>query len=84
MLWRRKIFIYLLLVAIIVAIGYGFLPKPVSVGVVKVTRGTLMVTVEEEGKTRVKDRFVISAPVAGFARRVELDVVMLSRKDKSW
>jgi HlyD family secretion protein len=32
------------------------------------------VTVEEEGKTRVKDRFVLSAPVAGFMRRIKLDV----------
>ncbi len=72
--WRRRILIFLLFVAIILAIGYGFLPKPVSISVVKVTRATLRVTVEEEGKTRVKDRFVISAPVAGFARRVELDV----------
>ena len=68
--WRRRILTVLLFVAIILAIGYGFLPKPVSISVVKVTRGTLRVTVEEEGKTRVKDRFVISAPVAGFARRV--------------
>ena len=71
---RRRILIFLLFVAIILAIGYGFLPKPVSISVVEVTRETLKVTVEEEGKTRVKDRFVISAPVAGFARRVELDV----------
>ncbi|HYQ47637.1 MAG TPA: efflux RND transporter periplasmic adaptor subunit, partial [Thermodesulfovibrionales bacterium] len=30
--------------------------------------------VDEEGKTRVRDRFVISAPVAGYLRRVEFDV----------
>jgi HlyD family secretion protein len=32
------------------------------------------VTVEEEGMTRVKDRFVLSAPVVGFMRRIKLDV----------
>ncbi len=31
-------------------------------------------TVEEEGKTRVRDRFVLSAPVAGFMRRIDIDV----------
>jgi HlyD family secretion protein len=41
---------------------------------VKVSRGPLKVTVEEEGKTRVKDRFVVSAPVAGFMRRIKFDV----------
>jgi HlyD family secretion protein len=39
-----------------------------------VSRGPLQVTIEEEGRTRVKDRFVISAPVAGYLRRIELDV----------
>jgi len=40
----------------------------------KVSRGPLRVTVEEEGKTRLLDRFVLSAPVAGYAKRVDLDV----------
>ncbi len=56
------------------AIIYGFLPKPVAVDITKTTRGPMMVTVEEEGMTRVKDRYVSSAPVAGYLRRVELDV----------
>ena len=59
---------------VILAIVYGFMPKPVPVDLVKVSRGPLKVTVEEEGKTRVKDRFVLSAPVAGFMRRIKLDV----------
>jgi len=59
---------------VIFAIVYGFLPKPVTVDIAKTTRGPMMVTVEEEGKTRVKDRYVISAPVAGYLRRIELDV----------
>jgi HlyD family secretion protein len=59
---------------VILAIVYGFMPKPVPVDLVKVSRGLLRVTVEEEGKTRVKDRFVLSAPVAGFMRRIKLDV----------
>ena len=34
----------------------------------------LTVTIEEEGRTRVIDRFIISAPVDGVACRVQLDV----------
>jgi HlyD family secretion protein len=71
---RRWILLSALLAAIVGAIGYAFLPKPVSVEVAKVARGRLAVTVEEEGKTRVVDRFTVSAPVAGTARRVALDV----------
>ncbi|MDH3671914.1 MAG: efflux RND transporter periplasmic adaptor subunit [Gammaproteobacteria bacterium] len=70
----RRFGLIVLLVLVVLAIGYGFWPKPILIDAVQVTRGPLTVTVEEEGKTRVIDRFVISTPVAGFARRVELDI----------
>ena len=62
----RKIVLAGLIVAVIIAVSVGFMPKPVPVEVAKARRGLMRVTLEEEGKTRVKDRFVISAPVAGF------------------
>jgi HlyD family secretion protein len=71
---RRWIVIGTLGAIVVLAILYGFYPKPVPVDLVKVSRGPLRVTVEEEGETRVKDRFVISAPVAGFMRRINLKV----------
>jgi HlyD family secretion protein len=57
----------LLLVALIVA---GLWPQPVPVETGRVTIGSLRATVNEEGKTRIKQRFVISAPVAGQLRRI--------------
>jgi len=54
------------------AIVYAFLPKPIPVEVVRVTRGPLQVTVNHEGRTRVKERYVISAPLNGRLLRVEL------------
>jgi len=71
---RRWIIVIIITVGVISAIVYGFMPKPVSVDLVKVSREPLKVTVEEEGRTRVKDRFVVSAPVAGFMRRIQFDV----------
>lgn len=71
---KRWLGIGLLAAAIIAAIVYGFRPQPVPVELAEVKRGPMRVTVEEEGKTRVTDRFVISAPVAGFARRIPLEV----------
>lgn len=61
---------------LLVAAGlvYGFMPRPLAADLAEVVRGPLTVTVVEEGRTRVIDRFVVSAPVAGFARRIELDV----------
>ena len=37
------------------------------------TAGPLQVTIDEEGETRVRERFVVSAPVAGRLLRIELE-----------
>ena len=68
--WRRRLPLLggALLVALIVI---GLWPKPVPVEVGTVTRGNLVVTVDEEGMTRVRNRYVVSAPVAGQLRRIE-------------
>jgi HlyD family secretion protein len=52
----------------------GFRPQPVEVDVGIASRAPLRVTIEQEGRTRVVDRYLITAPVAGYARRIELDV----------
>ena len=48
----------------------GLRPRPVPVEAVTVGKGPLRVTVEEEGKTRLRSRYVISAPVAGYTPRL--------------
>lgn len=72
--WRKHTGLIVGSVVVAAALIYGFWPQPIVVETVAVTRGPLLVTVDEEGKTRVIDRYVVSAPVAGFARRIELDV----------
>jgi HlyD family secretion protein len=56
---------------LIALIGIGLWPKALPAEVAAVTRGDLSVTVNEEGMTRVKNRYVIAAPVAGQLRRIE-------------
>ena len=68
----KGIFVITALVAL--AIAWGFWPRPVLIETGEVARRPLQVTVEEEGRTRVVDRFVLHAPVAGYLRRIELDV----------
>ncbi len=51
----------------------AMLPKPVPVDVVAVERGLMVVTVDEDGRARVKDRYVVSAPISGRLARIELD-----------
>ena len=68
--WRRRLPMVgaaLLVVAIIV----GLWPRPIPVEAAAVVRGPLVVTVDEEGMTRVKHRYVITAPVAGQLRRID-------------
>jgi HlyD family secretion protein len=50
-----------------------FRPTPIAVDLATVQRGELEVLVVEEGRTRVRDRFEISAPVAGRVQRIMLD-----------
>jgi HlyD family secretion protein len=57
------------LVALIVA---GLWPRPLPVETARATVGTLRATVNEEGKTRIKQRYLVSAPVAGQLRRIPL------------
>jgi HlyD family secretion protein len=71
---HRYLGLILLVVLLAAAMVYGFWPRPVAVDVAAIARAPLQVTVEEEGKTRVVDRFVISAPVPGYVRRIELKV----------
>jgi HlyD family secretion protein len=54
-------------------IAWSFRPQPVPVDLAAVQRGTLRVSIDEEGVTRVRDRYVVSAPVAGRLRRVDFD-----------
>lgn len=61
---------------LLAALVWGFLPKPVLVELARAEVGPLEVTFTEQGRTRVRDRFVISAPVAGYLDRVELEVGM--------
>ena len=58
--------------ALALAITLGLRPKPVGVEAATVRRGTLVVTVNEDGRTRVKDRYLISAPLAGTITRLKL------------
>ena len=71
---RSRIGFTLLLLVLAAGLLYGFLPRAVEVDAVAAITAPLAVTIEEEGKTRVMERYVVSAPVAGYARRIDLHV----------
>lgn len=68
-----KILAYLALAAFILGMfAYAFAPTPVTVEARPVLRGNLEVTVEDDGKTRIKEKYIISAPLSGRLARVQL------------
>jgi HlyD family secretion protein len=69
----RKLLLVLSAVALAASIAYAFRPHPVAVDLAEVTRGPLQVTVDEDGRTRIKERYIVSAPLAGRLLRIELD-----------
>ncbi len=54
------------------ALVAAFWPQPVLVDLGTVTRGPLMVTIDEEGRTRVTEPYIVSTPVAGLLQRVSV------------
>ncbi|MCD1648316.1 efflux RND transporter periplasmic adaptor subunit [Marinobacter adhaerens] len=64
------VFVLLAIAAVVITIR----PDPVWVDLAPVTRGPMEITIKEEGKTRVRDRYVVSSPVAGYLHRVLLEV----------
>lgn len=67
---RRPWIPYALAALVALILIAGFQPRPVPVETARVARGPLRATVDEEGRTRVRHRFVVSAPVAGLLRRI--------------
>jgi HlyD family secretion protein len=51
----------------------GLRSQPIEVDFGDITRGPLLVTVNEDGETRIRDPYLISAPLAGRLLRVELE-----------
>ena len=65
-----------LIAGIVIVLGIvtmAMWPESIEVNAAKVERGPLQVTLDEDGETRIRDKFVVSAPVAGRLHRIELE-----------
>jgi len=71
-LWKRIRWLLFALAAGLL-LWLGFRPQPVEVDTARIERGTLRVTVDEDGETRIREPYLISAPLAGRLIRVELE-----------
>jgi hypothetical protein len=72
MLQRRHLIIASLLALALLAAYWLLRPRPILVEVAPVTEQPFTMIVEEDGRTRVRDRFVVSAPLAGRVPRSTL------------
>jgi HlyD family secretion protein len=70
--WLRRGALALLAIGIVGLIVLAWLPKPVQVEVEAARRGPMRVVIDATGRTRVKDRYVISAPLTANLARIEL------------
>ncbi|MGE0082520.1 MAG: efflux transporter periplasmic adaptor subunit, partial [Thiohalomonadaceae bacterium] len=69
---RKRIVLILVALAVIALLWWSFQPEPVPVSVAAVQRGHLQVTIQQEGMTRVRERYIVAAPVTGSLERITL------------
>jgi len=68
----RRFLLFVLAVGVVGAIGLGLVPEPVEVDLAEAKHGAIRVTVDEDGKTRIREKYVVSAPLAGRLLRIEM------------
>ncbi|MFM9847965.1 MAG: efflux RND transporter periplasmic adaptor subunit [Hyphomicrobiaceae bacterium] len=59
--------------AICAAFAWALWPKPIAVDVARIQRGPILITVEDEGRTRIKHVYTVSAPITGKVVRLSLE-----------
>lgn len=68
-----KLFVLVIAALVVGGLGYAFWPEPVEVDLALVERGPLLVTVDEDGKTRIREKYVVSAPLVGRLLRINME-----------
>jgi len=71
---RNKVALGVALAALALVVAWALRPQPVAVETAQAVKGVFEQTVSDDGKTRVRDRFVIAAPLAGQLERIQLEV----------
>ncbi|MFZ5610147.1 MAG: efflux RND transporter periplasmic adaptor subunit [Pseudomonadota bacterium] len=72
--WTRRLLFAAVGLSLALALILALRPSPVAVDSASVTRGALVVTIDEEGKTRVRDVYRVAAPVTGHLLRISWEV----------
>lgn len=60
-------------VTVLLLLVWAFIPRPLLVDIGRVQRGAMLETIDDEGKTRVQDAYVVSTPVTGRLLRIDVE-----------
>ncbi|MBL1242588.1 MAG: HlyD family efflux transporter periplasmic adaptor subunit [OCS116 cluster bacterium] len=69
----RSWMLSLIALLVITAITYSFWPKPMKVDIGQVVQKPMLISIDEEAKTRVREAYVVSTPIAGRLLRVDIE-----------
>jgi len=69
----RRLITVLFVGGVVGAIVYGLIPAPVEVDLATLREGSIRVTVDQDGKTRIREKYVVSTPLAGRLLRISLE-----------
>ena len=81
--WRRRLGWIALALVGAAAAAYGFWPDPVPVDTAKIGQGDVVVTVEDEGISQVREVYSVSSPIAGTVQRSPVEIGDPVVKDKT-
>ncbi len=70
---RVRVFWIVAGAVVVIAIALSLLPDPVEADLAKADRGDVRVEVVDEGRTRMHDIYIVSAPITGRVLRVEVE-----------
>ena len=59
-------------IALLALLAWAFAPRPIEVEVTAASLGSFETSIDEDARTRLHDRFSVSAPLAGRLRRIVL------------
>lgn len=68
----RRLITLAILLAVVAGLAWAFWPRPLSVETAVIAARDIAVTVEEEGKSRIREVFTVSAPIDGQVLRINL------------
>ena len=68
-----RIILGLIAAVVIAAVYLALRTPPMDVDVAKAVKAPLLVTIDDEGETRVRDIYLVAAPISGELQRIDLE-----------